>query len=481
MTVTDIGSKPRKGRTTVPAVATPATSPALGELTGADGPRTVAIAIELLNPHPSNPRKELGDLTELAESISAHGVRQNLLVVPDPEDAAAFRIVIGHRRTAAARIAGLTTLPAILDTSLTPVAQLELMLLENLQRTDLTAVEEADGYQGLLDLGLDEAAIAKNIGRSRATVASRLRLRTLPEKARAAVAAHQATLGDAELLATTLARPDVAAQKGLAERLTEQLGSNRFVHEVEYVVRGLELDAAKAAARTELEAAGVTVVEAGEYGRDPKNTQKLSYLSDEKGYAGKPLTLARHAKCPGHVAWFGSYDADPIYGCQNWKTNGHHDRYSSSTTSAGSDLTKEDRREIVTNNKAAVAAEAVRRNWIRNSLLSRTKMPADAALYVGRILTVGREVGYKEREVHRQLVADPVTLPPTPTTVDEAMRSLVAHAAAQVETRMEKDFWRKSDERRGAFAHHLSTLASWGYVLSDVEQLVVDAATSAKA
>lgn len=213
--------KPR-GRQAVPA-ATPSSprpaSRALDELTGAAA-RIEMIPLDRLHPHPDNPRRDVGDVTELADSIRAHGVRQNLLVVPDPDDADAFRLVIGHRRTAAARVAGAAALPAVVDATLSPADQLELMLLENLQRVDLSAVEEADAYQGLLDLGLDEKAIAERTGRARSTVKSRLRLRALPEKAREAVHHHEITLDDAAALGNL---PDADQ-----DRLVKVLGTPNF-------------------------------------------------------------------------------------------------------------------------------------------------------------------------------------------------------------------------------------------------------------
>lgn len=134
------------------------------------------IQLEHLHPHPHNPRRDLGDLTELADSIRAHGIRQDLLVVPNPDALqGGWRIVIGHRRHAAAALAGADTVPVRVDTGLDEVGQRELMLVENLP------VEEADAYQGLLDLGVSQAAIAKQTGRAIATVRSRLKIRTLSE------------------------------------------------------------------------------------------------------------------------------------------------------------------------------------------------------------------------------------------------------------------------------------------------------------
>ncbi|AEI11848.1 ParB/RepB/Spo0J family partition protein [Cellulomonas gilvus] len=230
---TTSSTKPRgRSRTPVPDVA-PATSSsaALDELThGMTHPdqegfvRTTLVAVANLTAHPANPRRDVGDVTELADSIRAHGVRQNLLVVPDPDNPGDLRIVIGHRRTAAARLAGVTHLPAVVDPSLTSADQLQIMLLENVQRQDLTPVEEADAYQGLLDLGTDVATIATRIGRSESTVRSRLRLVTLPEEARTAIHARSVTLEDAAALADL--------PEHLQAPVLKTVGTSNFQHEM---------------------------------------------------------------------------------------------------------------------------------------------------------------------------------------------------------------------------------------------------------
>ena len=131
------------------------------------------ISIDKLIPHPQNPRKELGDLTELADSIKANGVYQNLTVVEDGDDT--YKIIIGHRRHAAAKIAGLTELPCVIA-EMTMRQQLETMLLENMQRSDLTVIEEAQGLQLLIDLGDSVADIAASTGFSKKKIKSRLLL-----------------------------------------------------------------------------------------------------------------------------------------------------------------------------------------------------------------------------------------------------------------------------------------------------------------
>ena len=149
----------------------------------------VDIPIGLLVPNPHNPRRDVGDVTDLAESIKAQGVKQNLLVVPYTESTGpnetrqVYRVVIGHRRLAAAKQAGLGSLPCKVEV-LTEREEREIMILENTQRSDLKPIEEADAYQGLLDLGADIAEMAEKTGRSRSFVRQRLRIARIPQTIR---------------------------------------------------------------------------------------------------------------------------------------------------------------------------------------------------------------------------------------------------------------------------------------------------------
>ena len=137
--------------------------------------RVAYIEISRLHPHKNNPRKDLGDLTELSESIRRSGVMQNLTVVPiegQPED---YTIVIGHRRHGAAKLAGLTFLPCIV-TDMDEKEQLATMMLENMQRSDLTILEQAEGFQLMMDLGESVESIAEKTGLSKTTVRNRVKL-----------------------------------------------------------------------------------------------------------------------------------------------------------------------------------------------------------------------------------------------------------------------------------------------------------------
>ena len=160
-------------------------------------PQIVNIAIDRLFPHPDNPRKELGDLSELADSIKVSGVLQNLTVVPDDPTNSnpTFTIIIGHRRYAAAKIAGLTELPCIV-VEMSERDQLQTMLVENMQRSDLTVYEQAQGFQMMLDMGDSVAELAEKSGFSQSTIRRRVKLLDLDQQKFQKAEARGATLND---------------------------------------------------------------------------------------------------------------------------------------------------------------------------------------------------------------------------------------------------------------------------------------------
>lgn len=141
------------------------------------------IPVSKLYPHPDNPRKNLGDLTELAESIKANGVLQNLTVVPNMVVGEisgdvwqrGYKVIIGHRRLAAAKLAGLKELPCVV-VEMTEREQMSTMLTENMQRSDLTVYEQAQGFQMMLDMGDTVESIAEKSGFSTSTVRRRVKL-----------------------------------------------------------------------------------------------------------------------------------------------------------------------------------------------------------------------------------------------------------------------------------------------------------------
>lgn len=145
------------------------------------------IPISQLHPHPDNPRKDVGDVEELAKSIRINGLMQNLTVIPkDPDKPVTpgsdFTVLIGHRRLAASKLAGLTELPCKIVEGLSDWEQLSTMLEENMQRTDLTIYEQAEGFQMMLDLGETMETIKEKTGFSETTIRHRLNIAKLDKK-----------------------------------------------------------------------------------------------------------------------------------------------------------------------------------------------------------------------------------------------------------------------------------------------------------
>ena len=139
------------------------------------------IRIEKLHPHPQNLRKELGDLTELTNSIKESGVFQNLTVVPHEELEGEYTVLIGHRRLEAAKLAGLEALPCMI-TAMNQKEQLATMLLENMQRCDLTIIEQAQGIQMMIDLGESVEQISQKTGLSKSTIYKRKNIAELDQE-----------------------------------------------------------------------------------------------------------------------------------------------------------------------------------------------------------------------------------------------------------------------------------------------------------
>ncbi|CAK7002382.1 ParB/RepB/Spo0J family partition protein [Tissierella sp.] len=139
------------------------------------------IDVNKVHHHPDNPRKDLGDLTELAESIKQSGVLQNLTLVPIEGKEEEFYAVIGNRRLAAAKLAGLTEVPSTIS-DMDHKTQVATMLLENMQRVDLTVYEQAQGFQMMLNLGESVSNISEKTGFSETTVRRRMKLLELNQK-----------------------------------------------------------------------------------------------------------------------------------------------------------------------------------------------------------------------------------------------------------------------------------------------------------
>ena len=160
----------------------------------------VELRLSEIEPNKNQPRKDFDEnaLSELAESISEHGLIQPIVVRPTASGT--YQIVAGERRWRACRMAGLVTVPVIIK-ELDDKSYFETALIENLQREDLNALEEAKGYKTLIDnYGLTQEQVAKSVGKARATVTNALRLLNLNKKEQEALASGKITAGHARAL-----------------------------------------------------------------------------------------------------------------------------------------------------------------------------------------------------------------------------------------------------------------------------------------
>ncbi|HEU0072996.1 MAG TPA: ParB/RepB/Spo0J family partition protein [Dehalococcoidia bacterium] len=166
-------------------------------------PSVEEVDVDLIAPNPQQPRSVFDpeSLTELAESIREHGVIQPLIVSrPQTPGSPPYQLIAGERRLLASRQAGLAKVPVIVKEA-NPQALLELALVENLQRQDLGALEEAAAFRRLADeFSLTQEQIAVRVGRSRSAVANSLRLLTLSEEIQASLARREINAGHARAL-----------------------------------------------------------------------------------------------------------------------------------------------------------------------------------------------------------------------------------------------------------------------------------------
>ena len=195
----------------------------------AKGIRTLPVAF--LKPNPNQPRKKFAEdeLRELAQSLRDKGVLQPILVRPIRGQANSYEIVAGERRWRAAQLANLHDVP-VLVRELSDAETLELALIENLQRTDLNAIEEAMAYQDLMEhFGHTQEAIAQHVGKSRSHVANTLRLLKLPDSVKAYVWDGKLSAGHAR---TLIGQPDPEI---LAKAMVDELITVRQAEAVKKV------------------------------------------------------------------------------------------------------------------------------------------------------------------------------------------------------------------------------------------------------
>ena len=179
------------------------------------------VAVDQIIPNPRQPRSHFDEdqLTELADSIREHGIIQPLIVSPNGDGQ--YTLIAGERRLKASKQAKLTSVPVVIR-EVSDQQQLEWALIENVQRADLSPLEEAEAYHQLTDeFGLSHAAIAKQVGKSRVAITNKLRLRKLSETVKAALIEKLITEGHARALLglSTAEAQEAALQMVISLRL----------------------------------------------------------------------------------------------------------------------------------------------------------------------------------------------------------------------------------------------------------------------
>ncbi len=203
---------------------------ALQEPSRAEPARTAEqqVPVETVAPNPDQPRRHFReeDLADLAASIAQKGVLQPLIVRPNPGGSPKYQIVAGERRWRAAQRAQVHSIPIIVR-EYTDTEMLEIAIIENVQRADLNAVEEAMGYRQLMDkFGHTQERLAEALGKSRSYIANLLRLLQLPDDVLSLLRDGMLSAGHARALITTENPSELAkvvVEKGLSVRDTERL------------------------------------------------------------------------------------------------------------------------------------------------------------------------------------------------------------------------------------------------------------------
>lgn len=205
---------------------------ALFQDNGTESGNNTTLRLSEVEPNKNQPRKHFDDeaLASLADSIREHGVLQPLLVRPLPNGK--YQIIAGERRWRACRMLGLSEVPVIIK-EMEDVTAAEIALIENLQREDLSPLEEAEGYQELIDIyGLTQEQVSQRVGKSRSAVANSLRILQLPKGVLNLVAEGSLSAGQAR---TILSFPEeeqeeialLVKKKGLTVRELEKMSSQK--------------------------------------------------------------------------------------------------------------------------------------------------------------------------------------------------------------------------------------------------------------
>jgi ParB family chromosome partitioning protein len=453
-------------------------------------------ALQLVDINPSdlivgaNVRRGVHLDEEFVASVRERGVLEPIVAFRDTEDQ--LVVLYGKRRTLAAVEAGLEVVDVVVVLQPDDADRLVDQLVENDHRTPLTNAERAAAYQQLAAIGLSEFEMAKRTAAPVETVAAAIEV--AGSKAASAAIAEQPAL-------TLLQAAGIAEFDHAPELVTELVNAaNTSTSTFDHRLQRLRDDRDQAQRydekKAELEQAGETVVAAPGPSGSTAKCMRLQALADGKG---KPITEAKHRKCPGRAVFLQEeWNVNrrtgwtPVEVCTDVPGNGHRWIYASSAgtlpaaeqTPEARELATAARREVIENNKAWAAAEPVRRDWLK-AFIGRKAAPKGAAMFVLAALTARSDSTVAEARTHtgnryaRELlgVADYTfnsdrdelaDLAAAAATDARALMLVLTIVLAAYEAATDREAWRTA---KPATARYLRFLEANGYSLSEVELL----------
>ena len=417
----------------------------------------------------TNVRKDAGLTPAFVSSIRELGVLEP--VIAHRKDDGTVHVLMGQRRTLAAIEAKLATIPVVVIDSPDEADRIITQVVENIQRTELGHADQAVAFQQLSLLGMPAAKIAKKMGRTKADVDQGIAAKSTDAGFKALEEGHdfEVALIFAEFAEDTDATEEIesvlADEPSQLHHVAQQLRDKR------------EADRTLAAEVTAHEAKGLENV--GELGySDDAETARISHLlkADGTDATDKDANAfgVRRAYRGGTV----------VLVVTGWKALGFTEKYGTSTAAVKgprSEEQKEERRELIANNKAMESATTVRREWVKN-LLTRKTAPKGWQYFTVLSMTSFYDIG---RSYEGQLAAEMISVkiekentgwgydPFKDHVATHATRpefALLAIVMASFEKQMPKDIWRHPSKEA---TYYLAKLIEWGYTPSDVEKLLI--------
>lgn len=436
--------------------------------------------------HPDNLRDASRDIAALAASIKEVGILAPLIVVPvdaiagEWGDGVTHVAVDGNRRQRAAEQVG-ADLPCIVHNDITSARDTAVtMTVTGLARDGWTLAEEVHGVQTLLDLGLSQAAISRASGRKPAEVRAAKKAAALSPETAEHAASYELTLDQMALLADYEGNEEATAQ------LLDAAKNGRMHHAAALIERERKAEQARAAVVAELATQGIAVSD-----QAPGHYAAPFWLTALTDQDGQPLD--DHDQCPGHamhVTTDYSGDVKQLPCCTaDPEEVGHRLRYSASlpSTGAGGPMTDEQkaqRRELIARNKEMLAAQDVRRAFVRSLIGGRKHTKTAAAWALARFVTrestlVHRLADYEVDGVLADLLGQEHSAARVlrDAPADRHPMLLWATVCAVYEAGMPKDVWRRPASARAAVTAYLAHLVELGYPPCDTEaRMIADSA-----